>query len=464
MNQRCVIVGGGLAGLAAATALSSKGVQVTLLESRPRLGGRASSIVDRETGELIDNCQHVSMGCCTNFQDLMNRLDLADCFRREYELYFIGPDGQTNRFSAARWPAPFHLFSAFRRLSYLSRDDLRAIKRALRALCKPISSTGSFLTWLQNQNQPQTAIDRFWHVVLVSALSETLDRIDVSHARKVFKDGFLANRHGWEVDIPIVPLTELYGERLQNHLLSNGGEVRLQTGVEQLVIEENQAVAVELKGGEHVAADDFVLAVPHDRLSELLPAGMCDHSSLAGLSKLEMSPISSVHLWFDKPIMELPHAVLIDRFSQWIFNRTAIRRDEKKAPHSWYYQIVISASRAVTERPHEETVHDVMKELTAIFPEMQSAKLRHSRVITEHKAVFSPKPGVDLLRPGQQSPIPNLQWAGDWTQTGWPATMEGAVRSGYLAAENILKRQGRAEQILQPDQPTGFLSKWLLRL
>ncbi|GAB4136890.1 MAG: hydroxysqualene dehydroxylase HpnE [Planctomycetaceae bacterium] len=456
-----------MAGLAAATALSAEGVRVTLLESRPRPGGRASSILDKQSGRLIDNCQHVSMGCCTNFLDFQKRLGLSEYFRQERELYFIGPDGRVNSFSASRWPAPFHLLGAFRNLSYLSRDDLRAIQRGLRALCKERScpnQSESFLDWLKHQQQPQTTIDRFWHVVLVSALSESLDRIDFHHARKVFIDGFLANRQGWEVSLPTVPLSELYGAKLQSRIEAAGGALRLQASVGSLMVEGNRARKVVLKNGEQISAADFILAVPFHRLSDLLPGFLRNHASLAGLSSMESAPISSVHFWFDRPITDLPHAVFVERFSHWLFDRTQIGDRHLETPKTWYYQVVISASRAVAKRPHSETIDEVLAELREIFPDARLAEVRHARVITEHHAVFSPRPGIDELRPVQQSPLANLQYAGDWTQTGWPATMEGAVRSGYMAAENVLARLGSPKTILCADRPMSLLSKWLFRL
>lgn len=498
MKPRTVIVGGGLAGLAAATALVECGVEVTLLESRAQFGGRASSFFDRTTGMLIDNCQHVSMGCCTNFRRFWERVGLSNRFRREREIYFVGPPG-TNaasvcRFSASRWPAPFHLLSAFRRLNYLSRADRRAIQRGLKRLCRADfftasqnssaqnSSSQSFLEWLHEQRQPQTAIDYFWHVVLVSALSETLDRIDIGHARKVFRDGFLANRHGWEIDIPTVPLNELYGEPLQRWFVEHGGTIRLKTGAERVVFDADseRIAAVELRDGEQIFGDDFVLAVPHHRLKRLLPSPLQNDPSIAGIDRLETAPISSVHLWFDRPITELPHAAFVGRLSQWMFQRSVLQNDQPisqsnernksvagKIPDGscgWYYQVVISASRLVVERSQSKIIGGVLEELSAVWPVVCSATLLHSRVVTEHKAVFSAQPGVDQFRPAQQSPISNLQWAGDWTETGWPATMEGAIRSGFLAAENILARQGNAKTLLQPDSPVSFLSKLLLRL
>ncbi len=460
-RPRVVIIGGGLAGLAAATALAVRNIPAVLLESRPRLGGRASSFLDVTTEEHVDNCQHVSMGCCTNFAHFIKTLGLSASFRRERTLYFIGPNGKPDRFSASIWPCPFHLAGAFRRLSYLTVSDKWAIARGLKALAAardPELEVQSFSQWLAGHRQPKRAIDFFWQVVLVSALSETLDRIAVPQARKVFVDGFLRHRDGWCVDVPIVPLDELYGARLIGWLAERGVEVRLQAGVERLNLTQERITSAVLRDGTEIAGEDFLLAVPFHRVADLLPETLKVHPVVEQLSQLEAAPITSIHLWSDRPITELFHAVFVGRLSHWLFNRSMASSGESMH----YFQIVISASRELAGMSQSDILQQVMKDLAEVFPEAREANVLHYRVVTEHRAVFSVKPGAERLRPAQQSPIPNLQWAGDWTQTGWPGTMEGAVRSGYLAAENVCRRFGHPGTILQPDLPTAFWSKWLL--
>ncbi len=517
MDDHVIVVGGGLAGLAAAMALGERGFRVTLLESRPRWGGRASSFVDQTSGETIDNCQHVNLGCGTNFRHFCRVVGIDQFFIRENELTFVGPDGRSSRFASAPLPAPLHLFPSLLRLGYLSLSEKRQLARGLRSLARTdpaLCGDETFLDWLERHGQSPTVIERFWHVVLVSALSETLDRIDIAHARKVFVDAFLANRLGWEVWLPTVPLSDLYGSRLEVWFTRRNVLMRRQCGVKQVLI-ENQAqgetakmravrvTGVELRSGELLEADHVVLAVPQNLVLSLLPdewRATPEFGALgAAIERLETAPISSVHLWFDREITALRHAVLISRLSQWIFNRSAIQGGdcERDAPQNtastaapypplrrgggeegepgkpeirnpkseiYYYQVVISASREVLERGHDETIRAVVEELAAIWPVVREARLVHARLVTEHKAVISMLPGVDRLRPAQQSPIGNLQLAGDWTQTGWPGTMEGAVRSGYLAAENILRRCGRAATLVQPDLPRALLSKLLFGL
>jgi squalene-associated FAD-dependent desaturase len=467
MTSEVIIVGGGLAGLAAAVALAQRGVRGTLLESRPALGGRAGSFVDTATGERIDNCQHVSMGCCTNLRHFVESIGAADAFRWEDVLYFIGPDGDVQQLRAGRWPAPLHLARAFLRFSFLSRHDRLSIARGLRLLARERGAAQparSFSEWLAGQHQTPAAVDRFWKVVLVSALSETLDRVDVGAARKVFVDGFLAHREGWKVGIPRAPLGELYGDRLTDWLAAHGVAVRLLTAVRRIVRADADGCELELADGTVLAARDVVLAVPHHRVPALLPDALRTHLQLARVERLETAPISSVHLWLDRPAIDLPHAVLIERLSQWVFNRTALAATAVENSAAWYYQVVISASRNVAGRPQANVIDEVQQELGAIWPGVREARRLHARMVTEHRAVFSPLPGSDEFRPPQQSPAPALQLAGDWTRTGWPATMEGAVRSGYLAAENILARRGRPERLVQPDLPTALLARLLLGL
>ena len=461
-----VIIGGGLAGQAAAVALTEDGVPVTLLESRNRLGGRAGSFDDPATGERIDNCQHVSMGCCTNLQHFCGLVGTGDLFRTEHELTFISADARLNSLKSSPLPAPLHIWPAFRKLSYLSSADRRQIARGLSALARtsPSALTGqAFQSWLEKHNQTNQIVDRFWRIVLVSALSESLDRIDAAIARKVFVDSFIAHRDSWRVLIPTAPLDEIFGDRVCEWLQARGSSVRQQSTAASLQIAEQLISSVELKDGRSLAGAEFILAVPHYRVRDLIPAVVDNDPQLSRIEQLETAPISSVHLWFDRPITDLPHAVLIDRLSQWMFNRSQLWPQLCQAGE-FGYQIVISASRNVEDMGRDATIAAVHRELCEIWPAAAEARLLKSRLVTERRAVFSPTPGCDTLRPPQQSPVPNLQIAGDWTRTGWPSTMEGAVRSGFLAAENVLRRLGCPRRVLQPDLRVSWLSKLLFRL
>ncbi len=447
MPERVVIIGGGLAGLAAAAALAGRGLNLTLLESRNRLGGRASSFTDGATGQLLDTCQHVSMGCCTNFAHFCRTVGIDHFLRPQRELFFLTPDRRLSRFGADRLPAPFHLARSFLRAHYLSLSEKLRIAWGLTSLKHaPADADPPFADWLARAGQTPRTVARFWGLILTSALNETPDRIGLRYARKVFLDAFLRHRRGFEVELPQVPLGRLYGPELQGWLEAHGVRVQLGQAGRALRVVGGEVVGLEMRGGGTAEADWYVAAVPFDRLLDLLPAEVvAAEPAFADLRKLETSPITSVHLWYDRPITDLPHAVLVDCASQWLFNRG------ETAPGEHYVQVVVSAARGFRGLGHDEVQRRIAAELATVFPPAAAARLVRARVVTEHAATFSAVPGVDRWRPTQGSPLRNLLLAGDWTATGWPATMEGAVRSGYLAAEALLQRRGAYEHLLQPD-------------
>lgn len=464
-HQRVVIIGGGLAGIAAATALAEHAGEVVLCEARRQLGGRAGSYVDANTGEIIDNCQHVNMGCCTNLQQLSRHLGIDDHFHVAPQLNFIGPDGSLTPFRDDPLPAPLHLTRSFLRLPYLSWREKISFALAVRALARAgvEQLTGmSFADWLRQQRQSERVIKRVWEVVLVSALSESLERIDAAYARKVFVDGFLRNRSGWRVEIPDTSLDDLYSAQTAPALEQQGVRLLLNHRLRSLHGSLGGLTSAEFQDGTRLDADEFILAVPQHQVASLLPEDCRMHPSIAALEQIESAPITSVHLWLSEELTTLPHAVFVDRDSQWLFarGRTTLESGER----AFRYQVVISASRNLSQLSPTAIGERITGDLFEIFRASEACRLLHARVISERRAVFSVTPGIDALRPPQQSCIPNLQLAGDWTQTGWPATMEGAVRSGYLAASNLLRKSYIERRILAPDLPTAWLARWSLGL
>ncbi len=445
-------------------ALAGRGLQVELFEAKRRLGGRAGSYFDRESGEWIDHCQHIAMGCCTNYQDFCRRTGIVELFDRYRELVFIGPDGVRSRFAPSRWlPAPLHLATALWGLKYLSLAEKLAIARAMwRMVRQPATddaNSPTVLAWLQSQRHPPRAIERFWQVVLVSALGESLDRASLAAARKVFLDGFLTHQQASDILVPRVSLAELYDVRVANWLQDRGVAIHLESPVEQVLAVGGRLTGIRFASGEEQPFDAVILAVTWQKAADLIPSELRHQLPLiAQAQSLRSAPISAVHLWFARPITELPHAVLVGRLSQWLFQR---QRGEGGSDNTHYYQVVISASHDLAGRDRQTVIDEVLADLRAVFPAACESQLVRSKLITEHDAVFSVRPGIERQRPPAQTTTANLFLAGDWTATGWPATMEGAVRSGYLAAEAVLRLCDQHEPVLVPDLPHGALMRLL---
>jgi squalene-associated FAD-dependent desaturase len=442
MKEPVIVVGGGLAGLSACVALAERGWPVTLLEARPRLGGRASSFTDAATGQLVDACQHVSMGCCTAFADFCRTLKLDPLLEEQSVLRFLTPDRRVSTWQSDPLPAPLHLARSFLHAHFLPWREKLGLATALRRLQRwPADLDAPLSSWLDEQHQSPLARRRFWSPVLVSALNEQLDRVGIKYARKVFVDSFLTNRRGGVLAIPRVPLGRLYGKELNDWLAQRRVQVRLDAAVRTVEFAQGRVTGVQLRSGESLFASAVILAVPHRRVPELLPPALAAHPAMTALHRLETSPITSVHLWLDRPITPWPHVVLLETLGQWLFNRGEVE------PGVHYVQVVISAAGELRTWGHDQIRAKIEEELRLLFPLKPPAQVLRCRVVTEMDATFSPVPGVDQWRPTQRTAWPGLFLAGDYTQTGWPATMEGAVRSGRLAAGACFE----ATDLIKPD-------------
>jgi len=465
-----IVIGGGLAGLSSAVALAEAGFRVRLLEKRPHLGGRAASYV-LPGGEEIDNCQHVTLGCCTNLEDFYRRLGAANQIRFFDRLLFATPDGRRGAIASVALPPPLHMAPSFVAFPLLGWVDKRAIAQALIAIARsggrPADlSSGragenvTMLEWLQKHRQTSRAIRRFWEVILVSALDEELDRIDARYGIDVFWKAFLSTRGGYRVGIPRVPLGDLY-EGCRRALAGQGGEVQLRAGVRGFLVVDGRVEGVEREDGSVETADYYVAAVPQDVLPELLPAEiLASEPVFVNLRNLKTSPITGVHLWFDRTVMSEPFLTLLDSTTQWVFDKTQLSGNNSK-DQGQYLQLVISASYGLATKSRQEIIALCLAELRGVLPATREATLVKGTVVKEMSATFSPAPGSDQWRPAQKSPLSGLFLAGDWTLTGWPSTMEGAVRSGYLAAEAILSEAGTPRKLLQPDlRAEGLARLW----
>ncbi len=460
------MIGGGLAGLASAVALAEAGIEVQLCEKRPHLGGRAASYTLPD-GTEVDNCQHVTLGCCTNLADFYRRAGASGKIRFYDRLYFVDRDGRRSTMQASKLPPPLHMAPSFLFFGALTFADKRSIARALLAIARSAGQPAgiesvSMLAWLQRMKQTPGAIERFWRVVLVSALDEELARTDARYGIEVFWKAFLGSRGGYRVGIPSVPLGDLY-EGCRQAIEGRGRPVRLRSGVREIRIRDGRFAGAVLEDGSEVLADACIVAVPHNVVLGLLPREMGEPGGmLEGLRHIRSSPITGVHFWFDRQVMTEPFLALLDHTTQWVFNKTLLYG--QAAMGGQYLQLVISASYDLVPRSRQEIIDLCRRELADILPASRDAQLTKATVIKEVMATFSPELGVDRYRPAQKTSVENLYLAGDWTLTGWPSTMEGAVRSGYLAAEAVLAGFGRAQTFLQPDLPyEGFSKSWANR-
>ncbi len=447
-RKRIAVIGGGLAGLSAAVELAKRSPQydVVLFEAKQATGGRAGSFVDPQSGEWVDYCQHVAMGCCTQFLKLMQAAGLNHHFECYRELTFLSPGTRPLTYRKPWWlPAPFHLMPFFLQLPHLGLNQKRRIGSAMMALlrAKPQSLRSiTALHWLTAHGQSAEIIERFWDVVVASALGENCQRVAMHAVRKVFVDGFLKDHAASDLYVPKQPLRRLIDEKLTQFVRSLGVDVQLGRFVKGLRRCQEEPTSVDgtmqlLVDEQWRTFDSVIVATPVHALVRLLKT-MQEPLVLELAQQLEhvpYSPITGVHLWFDRPVMSLPHAVFLGSLTQWAFRSNWF--DDREH----YLQVVISASHDLRQREQTEVVEQIVEELKAFFPEAKHAICLRAKVVTDPQAVYSLSPSVDAIRPSSWSGCPALYLAGDFVQTQWPATMEGAVISGQLAVSELLSRQ-----------------------
>jgi squalene-associated FAD-dependent desaturase len=464
-----LIVGAGLAGMSAAVSLGGAGARVTLLERKPYVGGRAYSYAHPALEEVIDS-QHVMLGCCTNLVDLCERSGVAKYIRWYDDITFLEPgmDGGNARRSVIRpsaLPAPMHSAMSFLKAPMLSVADKARIAMGLTQFLRgyPGSDEEPFSAWLARTKQTERAIRHFWEPVIVGALNDSFERCSTRYAGQVFYESFLKSSVGGRLGIPTQPMSEFYAP-VAKLAEEQGTSVRLRASVERIEAVDGVWRAYTSEG-EVYAAAQMVLALPFEQAAKLLAtAPRRDGDLERDLTTFSHAPITTVHLWFDREVTAMDHAALLDTRIQWMFNKTRIRRDEADgaAGPGQYLELVISASFAELKMGREAILSSAIDELVRFFPSMRSARLLKSGVLKEARATFSVLPGLDRHRPAAQSSAPGLVFAGDWTKTGWPSTMEGAVRSGRLAAEAVAQAAGNARAFLAPEPAADGLMRFSL--
>ncbi len=460
-----------MAGLAAACALSDAGFRVTLFEKRPFLGGRASSYEHPGTGEVVDNCQHVLFRLCTNLVEFYERIGVANQIRWFDQMNFIEPGGRISVMESSILPAPMHTAPSFFHFSFLSAADKFVVMRALApiTLSQPRDDGRSFQEWLDQHGQTKTTASRFWRPILVSALSEELERISISAAAQVVRES-MKSPQARQMGVPMVPLTDLYNAA-GDYVRARGGSIDFRCSLESFTAERT-SVRVRVADSEQIF-DYLIAALPFDSLARVLPETPESAGLKERIAHFENSPITGIHLWFDRQISDLDHAVLLDRTIQWMFHKSRLQpmrrldnpavakgAERPQTENGSYIELVVSSSKTLIEKSRAEIVDLALSEVREFFPAARQASLVKSTVIKEVNATYSPRPGIDAHRPGAVTAWPRVFLAGDWTATGWPATMEGAVRSGYLAAEALTRATGKPVKYISPDLPAAGLMRW----
>jgi zeta-carotene desaturase len=457
LGRTVTVIGGGVAGMSAACALTEAGFRVQLVERRGYLGGRASSYLHPGVDEVIDNCQHVLFGCCTNLIGFYSRIGVADKIHWTTDMTMIEPGGRRSTLGPSFLPAPLHGLPKLMTASAFSWADRVALGRAFNALMKPVAqdSTESLADWLVRHRQTEGAVNRFWRLVIASALNAEIDEIALPYAAKVIRELFMNSAEAGSMGMSTVPLSELYAG-VTSFLMARGGSVLLNTSVEGAAWDEESLLwTIQTRTGELIS-EFVVVALPFEATQKLLPqlppAKGVDELTRQ-IERHEHWPICSVHLWFDREITELEHAVLLDREIHWMYNQSRLQGRGGN-----YIELVVSATQAFAALPRDEAIAQALRELAEFFPRAKEAKLEKVVLVKEVWATFGVPPGIDAARPSAVSPWPNLFLAGDWVQTGWPSTMESGARSGHLAAEAVCSCVGEARSILNPDlKPSGLM-------
>jgi squalene-associated FAD-dependent desaturase len=446
MTTRVAVIGGGLAGITAAITLAESGADVTLLEARPRLGGATCSF--SRDGLIVDTGQHVFLGCCSAYRGLLAKLGMTEHapLQDRFDVTVLAPGGRRGRLRRTALPGPLHMLPALGRYPFLSRSERMSVARPALSMrfvdpADPAVDTQRFGDWLAARGQSERTRRALWDLFSVSSLNIAGDDASLALAATVVKTGLLGKNNAADIGVPALPLGELHGDAAATLLAKLGAQVALGTKVSAIEVGATEVTEgtgarfrVHLGRGEEagLAADAVVLAVPHEKAAALIPPAALPEGTVAGWAGLGASPIVNVHVIYDRPVMDLPFAAAIDSPVQWVFDRTRISGMER--PGQQYLAISLSAADEYAEVPAARLREQFVPALAELFPAARDATVTEFFVTRERRATFRQAPGSGALRPKAATRQPGLVLAGAWTDTGWPDTMESAVRSGLAAA------------------------------
>ncbi|HTY53766.1 MAG TPA: hydroxysqualene dehydroxylase HpnE [Candidatus Binataceae bacterium] len=454
-DRDVVIIGGGFAGLSAGVALAERGFRVAVLERKPALGGRAYSFVDSESGDSVDNGQHVLMGCYVETLDFLKQIGTYDklVFRENLEIEMVAPNGARAAIRTAPLPGPLHMAAAVLRYKHLSlRERVDLLQAGLRLLSMRRSDRATLeqtdvAAMMDRLHQSEHARESFWYPVTIATLNEEPTLASSALLAEVMKRAFFASRRDSAFVYSKVGLSDLYCTAAAKFIHQREGIVTLRTGVESLELNgDGMLERVRLRDGNGITAANVIAAVPCGPLLQMLPAAARENPFFTKLAGLGNSPIICVHVWLDREVVDSAFVGFIGTTTQWLFNKRKIF-EARGEHHPGYLSFVISGARAQVERSNEELLDQVMTDLRTMIPAAREAKVVKALVLKEKQATMAPAPSSHALRPATSTPIPNLFLAGDWIQTGLPATIESAVVSGRAAAAAVIARveQGRTQ-------------------
>ncbi len=452
-GRRIAVIGGGLAGITAALDLRAAGHEVTLAEARPRLGGAASSY--QRDGLTIDNGQHVILRCCDNYQALLGRLGVAGLvrFQPRFDVTVLAPGGRTARLKRTGLPSPLHLAGSLLRYRMLSMPQRLAAGRAALAMrwvdtADPTLDQVRLGDWLAGAGQGEAARRRLWDLFVISSLNIAGDDASLQLAAIVIKTALLGAKDAADIGMATVPLGELHGRAAAGLLGRLGVAVRMSSRVTALRQVAGGGFSVGLAQGEPLSADAVVLAVPSGAAARL--AAGAGVARAARWEELGASPIVNVHVIYDRKVTGQPFTAVVDSPVQWVFDKTGIAGLNT----GQYLAVSLSAADPYIGVPSARLCDQFRSELARLFPAAAQARVIDAFVTRERRATFRQAPGCGALRPGAATSVSGLVLAGSWTDTGWPDTMEGAVRSGHCAAQQLINElAGR-----QAAAPTGIAS------